>query len=146
MYAPNHQTETLADPPLTKSTPPPKVKSWIRHWETKVALTDFWKIEIGPCWDKILNYTCTLYHYHKTYGHCLFAKTIIIIMSLINIIGENNNLNKNIIYFCFWFKLIYLRSIEKLVILTYINHSRTLIPDGIHLFFLTMFSVFNKVQ
>ena len=33
------------------------------------------------------------------------------------------------------FKLIYLRSIAKQVIPTYINHSRPLIPDGIHLFF-----------
>ena len=35
-----------------------------------------------------------------------------------------------------WFKLIYLRSIAKQVIPTYINHSRPLISDGIHLFFL----------
>ena len=35
-----------------------------------------------------------------------------------------------------WFKLIYTRSIAKQVIPTYINHSRPLIPDGIHLFFL----------
>ena len=34
-----------------------------------------------------------------------------------------------------WFKLIYLRSIAKQVIPTYINHSRPLIPGGIHLFF-----------
>jgi len=33
------------------------------------------------------------------------------------------------------FKLIYLRSIAKQVIPTYINHSRPLIPDGIPLFF-----------
>ena len=33
------------------------------------------------------------------------------------------------------FKLIYLRSIAKQVIPTYINHSQPLIPDGIHLFF-----------
>jgi len=32
-------------------------------------------------------------------------------------------------------KLIYLRSIAKQVIPTYINHSRPLIPGGIHLFF-----------
>ena len=38
-----------------------------------------------------------------------------------------------------WFKLIYLRSIAKRVIPTYINHSRPLIPDGIHLFFWTRF-------
>ena len=39
-----------------------------------------------------------------------------------------------------WFKLlIYLRSIAKQVIPTYINHSRPLIPDGIHLFFWTRF-------
>ena len=36
-----------------------------------------------------------------------------------------------------WFKLIYLRSIAKQVILTYINHYRPLIPDDIHLFFWT---------
>jgi len=35
----------------------------------------------------------------------------------------------------FWFKLIYLKSIAKQVIPTYINHSQPLIPDGIHLFF-----------
>jgi len=35
----------------------------------------------------------------------------------------------------FLFKLIYLRSIANQVIPTYINHSRPLIPDGIHLFF-----------
>jgi len=35
-----------------------------------------------------------------------------------------------------WFNLIYLRSIAKQVIPTYINHSRPLIPDGIHLYFL----------
>ena len=33
------------------------------------------------------------------------------------------------------FKLIYLRSIAKQAIPTYINPSRPLIPDGIHLFF-----------
>ena len=38
-----------------------------------------------------------------------------------------------------WFKLIYLRSIAKQVIPTYINHSRPLIPDGIHLCFWTRF-------
>ena len=37
--------------------------------------------------------------------------------------------------FGFSFKLIYLRSIAKQVIPTYINHSRPLIPDGIHFFF-----------
>jgi len=36
-------------------------------------------------------------------------------------------------------KLIYLRSIAKQVIPTYINHSRPLIPDGIYLIFLTRF-------
>ena len=41
----------------------------------------------------------------------------------------------NILLF-FKFKLIYLRSIAKQVIPTYINHSRPLILDGIHLFFL----------
>ena len=43
------------------------------------------------------------------------------------------------IFFCFivWFILIYLRSIAKQVIPTYINHFRLLIPDGIHLMFLT---------
>ena len=35
------------------------------------------------------------------------------------------------------FKLIYFRSIAKQVITTYINHSRPLIPDGIHLFIWT---------
>ena len=35
-----------------------------------------------------------------------------------------------------WFKLIYLRSVAKHVIPTYINHSRPLIPDSIHLFLL----------
>ena len=39
----------------------------------------------------------------------------------------------------FWFKLIYLKSITKQVIPTYINHSRPLIPDDIHLFYWTMF-------
>ena len=34
------------------------------------------------------------------------------------------------------FKLIYLRSIAKQGIPTFIIHPRTLIPDGIHLFFL----------
>jgi len=34
-----------------------------------------------------------------------------------------------------WFKLIYLRSIAKQVIRTYMNHSWPLIPDCIHLFF-----------
>ena len=38
-------------------------------------------------------------------------------------------------YTLFIFKLIYLRSIAKQVIPTYINHSRPLIPDGINLFF-----------
>jgi len=38
-------------------------------------------------------------------------------------------------YFTHYFKLIYLKSIAKQVIPTYINHSRPLIPDGIHLFF-----------
>ena len=37
------------------------------------------------------------------------------------------------------FKLIYLKSIAKQVIPTYINHTWPLIPDGIHLFFLTKF-------
>ena len=37
------------------------------------------------------------------------------------------------------FKLIYLRSIAKQVIPTYINHSRPVILDGIHLFFWTRF-------
>ena len=37
--------------------------------------------------------------------------------------------------FNFCFKLIYLRSIAKQVIPTYINHSRPLISDDIHLFF-----------
>ena len=41
--------------------------------------------------------------------------------------------------YLFKFKLIYLRSIAKQVIPTYNNHSRPLIPDGIHLFF------FNEV-
>ena len=39
-------------------------------------------------------------------------------------------------YFTHYFKLIIFKSIAKQVIPTYINHSRPLIPDGIHLFFL----------
>jgi len=42
------------------------------------------------------------------------------------------------VYVC-WFKLIYLRSIAKEVVPTYINHSRSLIPDEIQLIFLTRF-------
>jgi len=53
--------------------------------------------------------------------------------------------------FVYKFKLIYLRSIAKQVIPTYINHSRPLIPDGIHLIFWTRFErfvyrlAFNKI-
>ena len=49
----------------------------------------------------------------------------------------NNGQTPSSAYFFiyFLFKLIYLRSIAKQVIPTYINHSRPLIPDGIHLFF-----------
>ena len=43
-----------------------------------------------------------------------------------------------------WFKLINLRSIAKQVIPTYINRSRPLIPDGIHLIFWTRFEKREK--
>jgi len=47
----------------------------------------------------------------------------------------------------YWFKLIYLRSIAKQVIPTYINHSRPLIPDGIHLsFFWTRFERYITIS
>jgi len=45
-----------------------------------------------------------------------------------------------------WFKLIYLSSITKQVIPTYINHPRPLIPDGIHLLFWTRFERREKAD